>query len=112
MMSREIDAKKILYAVLTKYYAQDATLDAVWQEVKEAGIFSDQGSNVMNYEQALERAKATPVMRAHWKRHWLTFENGQHLELHDDGSTHEWCPLRHDIAATDWVDAPQSQDQP
>jgi predicted glutamine amidotransferase len=66
----------------------------------------------MTYSQALERAKTQPVMRRHWKRHWLTFENGTHLDLRDDGSVHAWCPLRHDMVATDWRDAPQSPDEP
>lgn len=70
----------------------------------------DQIGDDVIYQHALERAKSAPVMRAHWKRHWLTFENGQHLELHDDGSTHEWCPLRHDMEATDWIDAPKAAD--
>lgn len=66
----------------------------------------------MNYEQALDRAKTQPVMRPHWKQRWLTFEKGTHLELLDDGSVHEWCPLQEDMAATDWRDAPQSPDEP
>lgn len=66
----------------------------------------------MDYQQALERAKTHLVMRSHWKRRWLIFAKGQHLELHDDGSVHEWCPLHHDISATDWFDAPSSPDEP
>lgn len=104
-------AKQILYTILSKYVSQES-IDEVWQEVKEAGIFSGQGDDGMNYEKALERAKSRPVMRPQWKQRWLTFENGRHLELYDDGSVHEWCPLHPDMAATDWIDAPRSPDEP
>lgn len=32
-------ARQILYAILSKYISQES-IDEVWQEVKEAGIFS------------------------------------------------------------------------
>jgi hypothetical protein len=105
------EAKAKVYAILKKFIPQES-IDQAWQEIEEAGIFSGKTREGMNYEQALERAKTNLVMRPHWRRHWLTFENGQHVELRDDGSTHKWCPQHHGMAATDWCDAPQSPDEP
>lgn len=31
-------SKQILFEILIKYYAEDATLDQVYQDIKEAGI--------------------------------------------------------------------------
>jgi hypothetical protein len=66
----------------------------------------------MNYEQALQRAKITPVMRPHWHWVWLTFEGGRHRLLHDDGRVEAWRACKADRKATDWVDAPRSPDEP
>lgn len=67
----------------------------------------------MNYDQALERAKTTPVMRPHWRWVWLTFEKGRHLLLYDAGRVEPvdpWKALKNDRDATNWMDAPRSPD--
>jgi hypothetical protein len=65
----------------------------------------------MNYTEALERAKSTPVMRRHWINRWLTWENGKHFQLKDDSSLNPWFPLEHESSATDWVEAPKPIDE-
>lgn len=65
----------------------------------------------MTYTEALERAKTTPVMRPHWRYTWLSFEDGQHCKLYDDGRIAPWSPDLRDIEATDWIEAPKPVDE-
>lgn len=66
----------------------------------------------MNYTEALERAKSTPVMRSNWKNQWLIFENNSYLRLNDFGEiVTNWAVSRLDIQATDWIEAPKPVDE-
>lgn len=65
----------------------------------------------MNYQQALERAKSTPVMRPHWRHYWLIWENGQYLELNYLGIVKRWFVLTWEKEATDWIEAPKPVDE-
>lgn len=63
----------------------------------------------MNYTEALERAKSTPVMRPKWKTVWLTYENDNWFLLHDSGAIISWKPYGIELLATDWIEAPKNK---
>lgn len=67
---------------------------------------------MMNYNEALERAKSTPVMRSHWHWIWLIYKDGKHLLENDDGQVEKWGNgTKADREATDWIEAPKPVDE-